>query len=145
MKILYHTNMKALWAFVFVLFQISVSSQVKNLLRNPSLDSVNTCDYFTSILQPIYWNQNPFNDAIGFNMCSNSPMNSQWMPKNQDGFQYAKDGSGYGGISLLGNSWGASTRLYLQSKLYRKLRSKRYNIYIYISATIALWPQAEFK
>jgi hypothetical protein len=115
----------------FMLMYTTCFTQVKNLLRNYSLDTLalNVCNT-NSPSGAMHWDQNPFNDLLSYNSCINDTFYS--IPKNQDGFQFTKHGYGYGVLGLIGTVFGADTRGYSQSKLLRKLKNKRHYIYIYL-------------
>jgi hypothetical protein len=125
-------KIKTLWVFIFIIFQIKTVAQTKNLLRNYSLDTLafNSCG--TNSPDVAYlWNLNLYSTPLAYNACIVDTIYS--VPKNQDGFQSARHGIGYSGVSLIGNVWGTNGRLYLQNKLSNKLKNKRYYVYIYIS------------
>jgi hypothetical protein len=124
--------MKTIMVFIFIFFQIIGISQTKNFLKNNSLDTLTTnmCGT-TNTTTVLYWGQNLFNDPIAFNACIIDTIYS--VPKNQGGFQFAKHGSGYSGISVIGGNYGGNFRVYLQSKLQGMLKNKSYYVYTYIS------------
>jgi hypothetical protein len=127
----YHFKQQIIFICCLLFYIVSIA-QVKNLLRNPSLDSltIDSCN-INYPSTSLHWDQNSFNDPLAYNSCFNDTIFST--PKNKEGFQFTKSGTGYSIFDPISNNYGTNTRLYLQSKLIRKLKSKRHYIYIYIS------------
>jgi hypothetical protein len=122
-------------------FQLFSFGQL-NLVPNPSFEYYDSCPQpiapnyqgVDKICRAVPWfspaQPEPFNcggsSTDFFHACNGS------VPRNINGFQYARTGLGYGGAGVATNPSGSNGREYLQVQLIESLKKKKYCISFYV-------------
>ena len=107
-------------------------SAQQNLVPNGSFEDTLGCpDNYDQLFKTKYWYKPTLGTSDYFNACDAT--SSTGVPSNVLGFQFAKSGNAYAGLSCGDNNYPLE-REYIQTKLSEKLkRNKKYIISFWVS------------
>ena len=128
--------------FVLLLFYKAQGNTQVNLVPNPGFEIYDTCpeDFFnppysgiSAICRAIPWFQpnSPYHFCSGstdyFHQCANS------VPKNLNGYQYARTGMGYAGAGIAYVPGAGGGGEYLEVQLVNSMKHKKYCVSFYVN------------